>query len=374
MFSIAFFEHHSDQEQLRVAPCSPHQTTHCPRTQTQVNRFFQADAPGQMFFEHRLGPAPNTSPSPTATVQGSETHGTRRLSAIRARRGSVGARRFSGLGMMPPSATAEAPGFDDGDGDVAAPDSTVGGADGVGGGGVGGGDGVSVEEASGHLYAGFGEGLTTKSPVVYFAKLKHTGGDDSKTPIDPYQSEDGALTFGVVSHPLRALESVVRTVYRPTLEGQDNRLWGKASPDLVHEFMVGLDGFVDNLQQTITNLGGGLELRKPDAHHEGREGGVGSGGGGGGGEGGSSGAKAAARDPEVVSHYVELLEEWCSKIRLYLDDSDRASTEKANSGPDTELDYWRRRAQRLTSITEQLKTKACKLVIGVLQQVTRPGC
>ena len=50
--------------------------------------------------------------------------------------------------------------------------------------------------------------------------------------------------------------------------------------------------------------------------------------------------------------------------------SDRAGSEKTNSGPDTELEFWRRRAQRLTSITEQLKTKACKLVIGVLQQVS----
>lgn len=265
---------------------------------------------------------------------------------------------------MPPSAAAAAAAqgsdFENGDGDAVAPDSTVGGARGVGG-VAGDGGGVSIEEASGHLYAGFGEGLTTKSPVVYFVKMKHTGGDDCKTPINPHKDDDGALTFGVVSHPLRALESIVRTVYRPALEAQDSRLWGKAPPDLVHEFMVGLDGFVDNLQQTITNLGGGLELRKPDAHHEGQDGS----------SGGSYGAKAAARDPEVVSHYVELLEEWCSKIRLYLDDSDRAGSEKPNSGPDTELDYWRRRAQRLTSITEQLKTKACKLVIGVLQQV---GC
>ena len=51
--------------------------------------------------------------------------------------------------------------------------------------------------------------------------------------------------------------------------------------------------------------------------------------------------------------------------------SDRAGSEKTNSGPDTELEFWRRRAQRLTSITEQLKTKACKLVIGVLQQVKK---
>lgn len=69
----------------------------------------------------------------------------------------------------------------------------------------------------------------------------------------PMQVDDGALTFGVVSHPLRALESVVRAVYLPTLLGQDKKLWGKAPPDSVHDFMVGLDGFIDNLQ-VITGL------------------------------------------------------------------------------------------------------------------------
>lgn len=61
------------------------------------------------------------------------------------------------------------------------------------------------------------------------------------------QVDDDALTFGVVSHPLRALESIVRGVYRPALGGQDTRLWGKAAPDTVHEFMKSLDAFIDNL-------------------------------------------------------------------------------------------------------------------------------
>lgn len=52
----------------------------------------------------------------------------------------------------------------------------------------GGGGTVSVEEASGHFYAGFGEGLTTKSPVLYFVKTKHNGGSDCKAPIDPYKA------------------------------------------------------------------------------------------------------------------------------------------------------------------------------------------
>lgn len=64
-----------------------------------------------------------------------------------------------------------------------------------------------------------------------------------------------------------------------------------------------------NLQQTITNLGGGLELRKPDRRYDGSDERV-----------AAVSGKAAARDPEIVSHYVELLEEWCTKIRSYLDD------------------------------------------------------
>ena len=37
-----------------------------------------------------------------------------------------------------------------------------------------------------------------------------------------------------------------------------------------------------------------------------------------------------------------------------------------NSGPLSELDKWRRRQRLLTNLTEQLKSKECKTVIGVL--------
>lgn len=98
----------------------------------------------------------------------------------------MGARRFSGLGLPPSNGTGGVPvsnGFEfDGD-EVGSGFSAARVGTAEAGGGV-----VSAEEASGHLYAGFGEGLTTKSPVVYFAKTKHTGGDDCKAPIDAYQA------------------------------------------------------------------------------------------------------------------------------------------------------------------------------------------
>ena len=37
-----------------------------------------------------------------------------------------------------------------------------------------------------------------------------------------------------------------------------------------------------------------------------------------------------------------------------------------NSGPLSELDKWKRRQRLLTNLTEQLKSKECKTVIGVL--------
>jgi len=116
--------------------------------------------------------------------------------------------------------------------------------------------------------------------------------------------------------------------------------------------MVGVDNFVHNLEENLKSLNSGLELRKPDPYFE-------------------SMGNAAALEPSAVSHYMELLEEWCNRIDNYLDDSDRSRWETNDSGPDSELEYWRRRMQRLTSITDQLKTRSCKSVIGVLTAVTK---
>lgn len=100
----------------------------------------------------------------------------------------MGARRFSGLGI-PPSAGSEfdantlrASGSSREKEFTPTPGSTAGGGAGQGDDGVP----FSAEYTSGHFFAGFGEGLTTKSPVVYFMKTKHTGEDDCKTPINPH--------------------------------------------------------------------------------------------------------------------------------------------------------------------------------------------
>ena len=106
--------------------------------------------------------------------------------------------------------------------------------------------------------------------------------------------------------------------------------------------------------ESIRSLSGGLELSKPDERIE------------------LLGA-AAISDVALITTTINLLQEWCNNIDKYLDDSNRGKWETSDSGPDTELNYWKSRMQRLTSITEQLKGKSIKAVISLLTAVARQG-
>ncbi|KAJ8610701.1 hypothetical protein CTAYLR_005659 [Chrysophaeum taylorii] len=180
--------------------------------------------------------------------------------------------------------------------------------------------------------------------TVYF--LKRTS-----AALDPLRAMDGLVWFGTICAPLESLETMLRTLYGPAFS--KNKSWGLASDDHIKEFLVSLEGFAKNVQDNVKSLGGGLELREPD--HEAV----------------AVDPHVAAASPEIVAHFIEVLEEWCTSIETYLSDTDRGRFETPESGPGSEIDYWRRRTQRLTTITDQLKTKRCKSVITMLTSVTK---
>ncbi len=73
-----------------------------------------------------------------------------------------------------------------------------------------------------------------------------------------------------------------------------------------------------------------------------------------------------------MSHFEGVLEEWCRQVEDYLEKSLDVATGRDDSpGPRTELESWRISMQRITSITEILKSKECRTVFGVLHAVTR---
>lgn len=181
--------------------------------------------------------------------------------------------------------------------------------------------------------------------AVYFLKRSDAG------VLDPLRTQDGLLCFGTICAPLQSLEATLRGLYVPLMSAKSGQLWGKATAEHRHEFMLGLEGFAKNVRENIKSLGSSLELRQPDAQF--------------------ANAEPHTAEPHVVQHFISLLEEWCEAIEVYLSDTDRSRWETADSGPATELEYWRRRTQRLASITDQLKTKRCKAVVTLLTAVTK---
>ena len=187
--------------------------------------------------------------------------------------------------------------------------------------------------------------------AVYFMKNKNKKGDYHYD-IDPTKINDGCLSYGVIRKPLESFDALMRNVYKPLIEESETIKWGEASGEQKNEFMHGIDIFTRNLQSSIRSLSGGLELQSPDGRLE------------------AMGANAM-NDPSLVISSMNLLHEWCRSIENYLDDSDRTRWETPDSGPDTELNYWRSRMQRLNSITEQLKGKSVKSVISLLSMIMR---
>ena len=187
--------------------------------------------------------------------------------------------------------------------------------------------------------------------AVYFMKTKRGGQNLS---IDATKVDDGSLSFGVVRGALESLDALIKNVYNPMFQEMGTERWGEASSEQRNEFLVSVDMFSKGLENSIRNLRGGIELSKPDERVE------------------MFGA-AAAGDQELVVKSLNLLNDWCKSIEEYLDDSDRSRWESADSGPDTELHFWKSRTQRLASITEQLKNRSVKSVVSLLSTVARPS-
>mgnify|MGYP003961386239 CR=1 FL=1 len=74
--------------------------------------------------------------------------------------------------------------------------------------------------------------------------------------------------------------------------------------------------------------------------------------------------KEASKDIALLKYYEGIMSEWCKIIAQELKVHNKAKEKK--EGPNSELEYWKRRANRFSGIIEQLNNKECKMVFGVL--------
>ncbi len=73
-----------------------------------------------------------------------------------------------------------------------------------------------------------------------------------------------------------------------------------------------------------------------------------------------------------MRQFEECITDWCKVTEDLLTQTNRIK-DGEEPGPDTELEYWRTRMSNFNSITEHLKTKECKLVLGVCAAAKSKG-
>ena len=163
---------------------------------------------------------------------------------------------------------------------------------------------------------------------------------------------DADVTVGeVLAGALESYKALVTDLFLPILKEQGN--WGKSSEENTQEFLTGTARFGGTLNEAVNSLQGGIELKKPDKKY------------------GDLELKPqvfnkAAQDSETADHFELVLEDWCAQTEKLLEEGGEGNRMDGDeSGPDTELEFWRTRMSKFNSITEQLKTKECKLVLGV---------
>ncbi|KAG8470448.1 hypothetical protein KFE25_008869 [Diacronema lutheri] len=185
--------------------------------------------------------------------------------------------------------------------------------------------------------------------AVYFARL------DPEKPVTSIAIEV-ELTFGTITEGLAidGLQQVLDTVVVPSLRA-DAYGWSKRVPAPASaDFFAALGKCSSSFAAAIGGLRGGMELAKPGDALRAL------------GAGGTADLSRAAEDSAVVHECEEVMEDWCAQTTRLLNDTDERHAEPEDTGPSTELTYWRTRMTRLNSITEQLKLPACRAVVSVL--------
>ena len=206
-------------------------------------------------------------------------------------------------------------------------------------------DDGSGEPSSGEkrlfLTTGDVDGLDNKA--VYFIRNNAKGVAEKSVEQDV---SCGEIQGGM----LETLRTVLTDVFLPIFKEQQD--WGKSAESETAEFLDGATKFGNMLSEVVNNLQGGVELKKPEKRYADLK-------------LKPNTFNKLAQDPEATAHFEAILEDWCVQTEKLLEEDDSSYSLADESGPDTEIEFWRNRMAKLNSVMEQLKLKECKMVLGV---------
>ena len=197
------------------------------------------------------------------------------------------------------------------------------------------------------LFLTTGESDKLRGKAVYFVRATSKAVGASTVEQD--------VTCGeVAASALDSFRALVMDLFLPILKEQAHP-WGKNSEENTQEFMQGAVKFAGTLTEAVNSLQGGVELRKPERKYMDTI------------ELSPKGFTKAASDADVSDYFESIIDDWCVQVERLLEDGEANRKDADDAGPDTELEFWRNRMAKFNSITEQLKSKECRLVLGVSQ-------
>ena len=206
-------------------------------------------------------------------------------------------------------------------------------------------------EPSGQKVLSLSDGTTglMTSKCCYFIRNIPPG-----VPLDLTKSGEADLLYGELgSSALGTIEAILSQTYRPVLETYDQ--WGKVDETQKNEFISEVKSFIGNINESLNMLSTGLELTNPDPKYQ---------------KSFDPKAQRVVFPPEAYESFENLLNEWCNQIETFMEQPTHPA-DADDVGPKWELEHWRSRMQKLTSITEQLKRPDCKQVVNILSLLTK---
>ncbi|XP_073445808.1 uncharacterized protein [Dendrobates tinctorius] len=189
--------------------------------------------------------------------------------------------------------------------------------------------------------------LKTSFPILlYFLRF------EKNHDVDAGLMEKDILCGEIKENPVESLRCLLNELYIPLLRAQKD--WGSCNQENVASFLSGLEKYVSSIDEaaTVTNLEKHhitilkrpLNIVSPDFLLQ----------------------RSAALDPEIVSESETLISEWIRTIDQVLMEAVDERVLDITTSPLTELDRWHHRQKILGLITEQLRGKECKSVIGIM--------
>ncbi|XP_060709267.1 dynein axonemal heavy chain 8-like [Hemiscyllium ocellatum] len=187
---------------------------------------------------------------------------------------------------------------------------------------------------------------------LFFVRYKND------TPIAARNIHEEAF-FGVMDCSdgiLSGAATMLENIFLPAISATGN--WGglnqdvnrerekKAFKDIIRRYITFLNATKTSLEKAVVLKSETLDLTQLRSFEQ---------------------VKAATSNPEMILQLENLLLTWHNQLEQVLAQSNQVRKEAENSGPLTELEYWKCMSAKFNSIIEQLRGQHCKAVINVLK-------